>query len=178
MKNLKVGIVMGSDSDLEIMTEAAKILEEFNVHYEMTVASAHRSPDLVHKYTTSAKSRGLKIIIAGAGGAAHLAGVIASLTTLPIIGVPIKSKYLKGLDSLFSTVQMPPGVPVATVGINAGKNAGLLALQILATGDKNLEKKLVAYKNKMSSEVKAKGEKLLKVGYKKYLSAQESLENK
>ena len=159
MKNTKVGIVMGSDSDLEVISEAAKILEEFNVSYEITVASAH-----------SAKSRGFKIIIAGAGGAAHLAGVIASLTTLPVIGIPIKAKTLDGLDSLFSTVQMPPGVPVATVGINSAKNAGLLAIQILAISDKNLEKKLVAYKNKMSNEIKIKGEKLLKIGYKKYLS--------
>jgi len=169
MKNLKVGIIMGSDSDLEVMADVAKTLEEFNVSYEMTVASAHRSPDLVHKYATNAKSRGIKIIIAGAGGAAHLAGVAASLTTLPIIGVPIKSKMLKGLDSLLSTVGMPPGVPVATVGVNAAKNAGLLAIQILATSDKNLEKKLIVYKNKMSREVKSKGEKLLKIGYKKYL---------
>src|SRR3989339_1623474 len=130
IKNLKVGIIMGSDSDLEIMADVAKTLEEFGVSYEMTVASAHRSPDLVHKYVTSAKARGMKVLIAGAGGAAHLAGVVASLTTLPVIGIPIKSKYLKGLDSLFSTVQMPPGVPVATVGINAGKNAGLLAIAI------------------------------------------------
>jgi len=169
MKNLKVGIIMGSDSDLEIMADVAKTLEEFGVSYEMTVASAHRSPDLVHKYVTSAKARGMKVLIAGAGGAAHLAGVVASLTTLPVIGIPIKSKYLKGLDSLFSTVQMPPGVPVATVGINAGKNAGLLAIAILTTSDKNLEKKLMTYKNKMSREIKTKGEKLLKIGYKKYL---------
>ena len=161
---------MGSDSDLEIMSEAGKILEEFRVTYEMTVASAHRSPELVHKYTIGAKARGLKVIIAGAGGAAHLAGVVASLTTLPVIGVPIKSKYLKGVDSLYSTVQMPPGIPVATVGINSAKNAGLLAIAMLAINDKNLEKKLVAYKNKMSNEVKAKGEKLLKIGYKKYLN--------
>ena len=160
---------MGSDSDLEVMSDAAKILEEFGVHFEMTVASAHRSPDLAHKYATSAKSHGIKIIIAGAGGAAHLAGVIASLTTLPVIGVPIKTKNLDGLDSLLSTVGMPPGVPVATVGINSAKNAGLLAIQILATNDKNLEKKLAVYKNKISAETKAKGEKLLKVGYKKYL---------
>ena len=169
IKNLKVGIIMGSDSDLEIMADVAKTLEEFGVSYEMTVASAHRSPDLVHKYVTSAKARGMKVLIAGAGGAAHLAGVVASLTTLPVIGIPIKSKYLKGLDSLFSTVQMPPGVPVATVGINAGKNAGLLAIAILTTSDKNLEKKLMTYKNKMSREIKTKGEKLLKIGYKKYL---------
>lgn len=164
-----VGIVMGSDSDLEVMAEAPKILEEFNVPFEMTVASAHRSPDLVHKYTSSAKVRGLKVIIAGAGGAAHLAGVIASLTTLPVIGVPIKTKNLDGLDSILSTINMPPGVPVATVGINSAKNAGLLAISILAISDKNLEKKLVTYKNKMSVDVKIKGEKLLKIGYKKYL---------
>lgn len=169
MKNIKVGIIMGSDSDLEIMAEAARILEEFDVHFEMTVASAHRSPEIAHKYATSAKNRGLKVVIAGAGGAAHLAGVIASLTIIPVIGVPIKTKSLDGLDSLLSTVGMPPGVPVATVGINAAKNAGLLAVQILAISDKNLEKKLIAYKNKMSNEIKVKGEKLLKVGYKKYL---------
>ena len=169
MKNTKVGIVMGSDSDLEVMAEAAKILEEFKISYEMIIASAHRSPSLAHKYATSAKSRGIKIIIAGAGGAAHLAGVIASLTILPVIGVPTKSKYLKGLDSLFSTVQMPPGVPVATVGINAAQNAGLLAVQILAINNKNLEKKIIAYKEKLEKDNKIKGEKLEKIGYKKYL---------
>lgn len=169
LKNPKVGIIMGSDSDLEIMAEAAKILEEFNVPYELAVASAHRAPALVHKYATSAKSRGLKTIITGAGGAAHLAGVTASFTTIPVIGIPIKARSLDGLDSLLSTVGMPPGVPVATVGINAGKNAGLLAIQILALADKNLEKKLVAYKEKMSSEVENKSKKLSQLGYKKYL---------
>lgn len=169
-KGTLVGIVMGSDSDLEVMAEAAKILEEFSVSYEITVASAHRAPNLVHKYATNAKNRGTKVIIAGAGGAAHLAGVIASLTTISIIGVPIKTKNLDGLDSLLSTVGMPPGVPVATVGINAAKNAGLLAVAMLAISDKNLEKKLVAYKNKMSNEIKVKGEKLQKIGYKKYLA--------
>jgi len=169
MKNLKVSIIMGSDSDLEVMAEAAKILEEFKVSYEMTVASAHRSPEIVREYVANTKNCGTKVIIAGAGGAAHLAGVIASLTTLPVIGVPIKTKNLDGLDSILSTVSMPPGVPVATVGINAAKNAGLLAIQILAISDKNLEKKLSAKKNKMSSEIKTKGDKLLKVGYKKYL---------
>jgi phosphoribosylaminoimidazole carboxylase PurE protein len=168
-KDIRVGIIMGSDSDLEVMAEAGKILEEFQVPYEMTVASAHRSPMLVHKYVTSAPNRGIKVIIAGAGGAAHLAGVVASLTTLPVIGVPVKAKTLDGLDSLLSTSQMPPGIPVATVGINAAKNAGLLAIQILAIADKNLENKLVAYKKKMSDEIKIKGEKLLKIGYKKYL---------
>lgn len=166
---------MGSDSDLEVMADAAKVLESFDISYEMTVASAHRSPDLVHRYVINAKNRGIKIIIAGAGGAAHLAGVAASLTTLPIIGIPVKSKNLKGVDSLYSTVQMPPGVPVATVGINAAKNAGLLAIQILATSDKNLEKKLIAYKKKLSDEIEIKGEKLLKIGYKKYLSSKTGL---
>ena len=170
-KNTRVGIVMGSDSDLEVMAEAAKVFEEFNVSYEITVASAHRSPEIVHKYVTSAKNCGLKIIIAGAGGAAHLAGVIASLSILPVIGVPIKTKNLDGLDSILSTINMPSGVPVATVGINAGKNAGLLAITILALSDKNLKIKLIAYKDKMSDEIKIKGDKLLKVGYKKYLAS-------
>ncbi len=161
---------MGSDSDLAVMAEAGTVLEEFGVAYEITVASAHRSPSLVHEYVTTAKKRGLQIIIAGAGGAAHLAGVAASLTTLPVIGIPIKAKSLDGLDSLLSTAGMPPGVPVATVGINAGKNAGLLALQILATADKNLEEKLVDYKKKMSTEVEAKGKKLEEIGFKKYLA--------
>jgi 5-(carboxyamino)imidazole ribonucleotide mutase len=168
-KKISVGIIMGSDSDLEVMSDAAKILEEFEVPYEMTVASAHRSPLLVHEYSKNAISRGMKTIIAGAGGAAHLAGVIASFTTLPVIGIPVKAKTLDGLDSLLSTSQMPPGIPVATVGINAAKNAGLLAIQILATSDKSLEKKLVLYKQKMANEIKIKGEKLIKVGFKKYL---------
>lgn len=168
-KDAEVGILMGSDSDLEVMAEAAKILEEFGVSYEITVASAHRSPEIVRKYATSVKDCGIKIIIAGAGGAAHLAGVIASLVSLPVIGVPIKTKNLDGLDSILSTISMPPGVPVATVGINAGKNAGILAIQILALSDKELENKLVAYKQKMSDEVGAKGEKLLEIGHKEYL---------
>ena len=169
VKNLKVGIVMGSDTDLAILAETGTILEEFGVPYEMTVASAHRAPEIAHKYATSAKNRGIKIIIAGAGGAAHLAGVTASLTTLPVIGIPIKAKSLDGLDSLLSTVGMPPGVPVATVGINAGKNAGLLAVQILALSDKNLENKLIAYKKKLEDDNKIKGEKLSQIGFKKYL---------
>ena len=168
-KDIKVGIIMGSDSDLEVMSEAAKMLEEFGVFYEMTVASAHRSSELARKYVTNAKNRGIKIIIAGAGGAAHLAGVAASLTTLPIIGVPTKAKTLDGLDSLLSTVGMPPGVPVATVGINAAKNAGILALQILAISDKSLENKMIIYKKKLEEDNKIKGEKLLKIGFKKYL---------
>jgi len=168
-KDIKVLIIMGSDSDLAVMSESALVLEEFGVPYEITVASAHRSPLLVHKYITNASNKGIEVIIVGAGGAAHLAGVIASFTTLPVIGVPIKTKTLDGLDSLLSTIQMPSGVPVATVGINATKNAGLLAVQILALSDKDLGKKLVVYKNKISEEVKKKGEKLSKIGFKKYL---------
>ncbi len=150
-----VGILMGSKSDLEAMSEAAKILEEFGVLSEMKVASAHRTPDLVQEYVSGAKGRGIKIIIAGAGGAAHLAGVCASLTTLPVIGVPIQSKTLNGLDSLLSIVQMPSGVPVATVGIGSAKNAGLLAVRMLALGDAELDKKLESYRKKMSDDVKA-----------------------
>lgn len=168
-KDILVGIIMGSDSDLEVMSEAAKVLEEFGVSYDITVCSAHRSPNLAHEYVTTAKDRGMKVIIAGAGGAAHLAGVASSLTTLPVIGVPVKAKTLDGLDSLLSTVGMPPGIPVATVGINAAKNAGLLAVQILATSDTNFEQKLVAYKEKMESEIRDKGAKLSEIGFKKYL---------
>lgn len=167
--NTKVGILMGSDSDLEVMAEAAKVLEEFGVGYEITVASAHRSPDRVHNFVLNAEKNGTKVFVAGAGGAAHLAGVVASLTTKPVIGIPVKAKTLDGLDSLLSTAQMPPGIPVATIGINAAKNAGLLAVQILGTSDKDLENKLIAYKKKMAGEIETKGEKLLKVGYKKYL---------
>ncbi len=170
-KEAKVLIIMGSDSDLAIMSESASILEEFGLPYKMTVSSAHRSPLLVHKLASNALNQGIKVIIAGAGGAAHLAGVIASFTTLPVIGVPVKAKTLNGLDSLLSTSQMPPGVPVATVGINAAKNAGLLAIQILAVSDKTLEKKLLAYKKKMESDIKKKIEKLSKIGYKKYLGS-------
>ncbi len=168
-KNPKVAIIMGSDSDLGVMSEAALVCEEFGASYEINVLSAHRSPNLAHKYVTGAIAKGIKVIIAGAGGAAHLAGVSASLTTLPVIGVPVKAKTLDGLDSLLSTVGMPPGIPVATVGINAAKNAGLLAMQILATSDKALEKKLVAYKVKMESDIKTKNEKLSKIGFVKYL---------
>jgi len=167
--NPLVSIVMGSDSDLVVLSEAGAILEEFGVPFEMRVCSAHRAPNLVHKHVTGAQERGIKVIIAGAGGAAHLAGVTASLTTLPVIGVPTKAKTLDGLDSLLSTAQMPPGVPVATVGINAAKNAGILALQILAVSDKEIEKKLIKYKNKLEADNKTKGEKLQKIGFKKYL---------
>jgi len=168
-KNAKVGIIMGSDSDLEVMSEAAKVLEEFGVDYKITVASAHRAPALVHKFFMEAQKQGIKVMVAGAGGSFHLAGILSSLSPLPVIAVPIKAKALDGLDSLLSAVNMPPGVPVATVGINAAKNAGLLAVQMLAISDEILEKKMVAYKKKLEEENKIKGEKLLKIGYKKYL---------
>ncbi|MCX6185767.1 MAG: 5-(carboxyamino)imidazole ribonucleotide mutase [Bacteroidetes bacterium] len=154
MKN--IGIIMGSDSDLEIMKEAANVLEDFKVDYEITVVSAHRTPERMFEYAKTAKERGLKVIIAGAGGAAHLPGMIASITVLPVIGVPVKLKTMEGLDSLLSIVQMPGGVPVATVAINNAKNAGILALQILATHDEELSKKLQDYKNKMKEEVEKK----------------------
>src|SRR3990167_8601239 len=169
IKNPKVGIIMGSDSDLEVFAEAAKVLEEFGVPYDITVGSAHRSPERVKDYSEGARERGVKVLIAGAGGAAHLAGVVAAHTTLPVVGLPVKAKALDGLDSLLSTVNMPPGVPVATVGINAEKNAGLLAVQIMAVTDKALEEKLAQYKNKMAKDNEDKGNKLSEVGYKKYL---------
>ncbi len=155
-----VGIIMGSDSDLPVMQEAADALKEFGVPYEMMVISAHRTPDRAHEYAKSAADHGLKVIIAGAGGAAHLAGVIAAMTPLPVIGVPMQSKTLSGLDSLFSTVQMPPGVPVATVAINGAKNAAILAVQILGVGDAALQKKIVGYKEKLRDAVMEKAKKV------------------
>ena len=156
----RVGILMGSDSDLEIMEEAAQVCEEFGVTYEIHVLSAHRTPQDTADYARHAHQRGLKVIIAGAGGAAHLAGVVAAHTPLPVIGVPIKSKALKGHDSLLSTVQMPAGVPVATVAINGGHNAGLLAVQILATHDADLFARLVAYKEQLAEATREKDRRL------------------
>ena len=164
-----VGIVMGSDSDLAVMSEATAVLEEFGVAYEISVASAHRAPALVHEYATGARARGIKVMMAAAGGAAHLAGVVAAVTTLPVIAVPIKAKTLDGLDSLLSMVQMPPGIPVATVGINAAKNAGLLAVQMLGMTDAALADKLAAYKTKMATDITTKNEKLHSLGVKGYL---------
>ncbi len=157
-----VGIIMGSDSDLNIMKEAADILDEFEVKYEMKIISAHRSPGYLSEYALKAPERGIKIIIAGAGGAAHLPGVTAAYFPLPVIGVPVKAKSLDGLDSLLSIVQMPGGVPVATIGINQAKNAGLLAVQILAVSDQNLLKKMVAYKKRIEKESLDKNLKLKK----------------
>lgn len=155
-----IGIIMGSDSDLPVMKEAAKVCEQFGVAYEITVVSAHRTPERAAKYTKTAVSRGLKVIIAGAGGAAHLAGVMAAGTTLPIIGVPIESGALKGMDALLATVQMPPGVPVASVAINGAKNAGILAVEMLALSDKKLQKKLQDWKKDMEASVLKKAKNL------------------
>ena len=151
---------MGSDSDFPIMKEAYDICKEFGVEAEVRVISAHRTPDLLEKYVGEAPSRGIKIFIAGAGGAAHLPGVTAAFTSLPVIGVPILSKSLSGMDSLFSIVQMPPGVPVATVGINGAKNAGLLAMEILALSDKSIDEKMVNYKKKLAVESMKKNDNI------------------
>ena len=164
-----VGIIMGSDSDLPVMSEAAKVLDEFGVSYELTIVSAHRTPDRMYEYAKSAKSRGLKLIIAGAGGAAHLPGMTAAITTLPVIGVPVKTRALSGVDSLYSIVQMPGGIPVATVAINGAKNAGLLAVQTLAAFDEELSKKVEQYKAELDRSVITKAEKLEKKGYSEYL---------
>ncbi|MFA6980278.1 MAG: 5-(carboxyamino)imidazole ribonucleotide mutase [Ignavibacteriaceae bacterium] len=162
MKSQKplVGVIMGSDSDLPVMKEATDILKQFNIPFEVKIISAHRSPEILAKYGNEAHKKGMKIIIAGAGGAAHLPGVTAAFTPLPVIGIPVKAKSLEGLDSLLSIVQMPSGVPVATVGINQAKNAGLLAIQMLALSDNSLLKKMIAYKKKLSEESQKKNEKL------------------
>lgn len=151
-QNPKVGIIMGSDSDLPVMNEAAKALEEFGIPYEIKIVSAHRTPDFMFEYAKNAYKRGLKAIIAGAGGSAHLPGMTAANTIVPVIGVPIKSKSLEGLDSLLSIVQMPSGVPVATVAINGAKNAAILAAQIIATQDKVIAKKLTWFKEQIKKE--------------------------
>ncbi|GIM29154.1 N5-carboxyaminoimidazole ribonucleotide mutase [Clostridium polyendosporum] len=152
-KNKRVGIVMGSSSDFPIMKEAAKILKEFGISYEINIVSAHRTPNDLYEYGKTAVERGIEVIIAGAGGAAHLPGMMASLTALPVIGVPVKTKSLKGIDSLLSIVQMPKGVPVATVAIDGAANAGLLAVQILGVKDPEVMEKVIVYKKKMEYEV-------------------------
>jgi 5-(carboxyamino)imidazole ribonucleotide mutase len=152
MNNPIIGLVMGSDSDWSTMKEAAEILEQFDVTYEKRVVSAHRTPDVMAEYGKSARSRGIKTIIAGAGGAAHLPGMLASYTTLPVIGVPVQTGALGGVDSLYSIVQMPNGVPVATVAIGKARNAGLLALRMLSMTDDQIAKKLAAYHDEMAKE--------------------------
>ena len=155
-----VGILMGSDSDWPVMKAAAEALNEFGLNSEARVISAHRTPRDLEQYASSARERGLRVIIAGAGGAAHLPGVTAAFTTLPVIGVPILGKALDGMDSLLAIVQMPPGVPVATVGINAARNAGLLAAQIIGSGNQAMQAKLDAFKEKLAAESRAKNKTL------------------
>ena len=166
----KVGIVMGSDSDMPIMAQAADFLAKMGIDYEMTIISAHREPDIFFNYAKSAEEKGFKVIIAGAGKAAHLPGMCAALFPMPVIGIPMKTSDLGGVDSLYSIVQMPSGIPVATVAINGGKNAGILAAKILATSDPELLAKLKAYSEEMKNEVVGKDEKLQKLGHKEYLA--------
>ena len=167
----KVGIVMGSDSDLKVMSKAADILDKLGVEYEMTIISAHREPDIFFEYAKTAEDRGVKVIIAGAGKAAHLPGMCAALFPMPVIGIPMKTSDLGGVDSLYSIVQMPSGIPVATVAINGGKNAGILAAKILATSEPEILAKLKAYSETMKNEVVAKADKLDNIGYKEYVAS-------
>ena len=165
----KVGILMGSDSDLAIMSKAAKMLEDLGIDYEMNVISAHREPDVFFDYAKTAEKRGLEVIIAGAGGAAHLPGMCAAIFPLPVIGVPIHTKSVGGVDSLYSIVQMPSGIPVATVAIDGAANAAILAAKMLAISDQALRQKLADYKSDLKDQVVAKDEKLNKLGYQAYL---------
>jgi 5-(carboxyamino)imidazole ribonucleotide mutase len=165
----KVGIIMGSDSDLPIMSKAAEILDILKVEYDMTVISAHRMPDIFFDYVKSAEQKGYKVIIAGAGGAAHLPGMAAAIFPMPVVGVPIMTKALGGVDSLYSIVQMPGGIPVATVAINGGLNAGILAAKILATSDPDLLSRIKTYAEGLRDGVLAKSDKLDKLGYEAYM---------
>ena len=164
----KVGIVMGSDSDMPVMAKAADILEQLGIEYEMTIISAHREPDVFFEYAKSAESKGFKVIIAGAGMAAHLPGMCAALFPMPVIGIPMKTSDLGGVDSLYSIVQMPSGIPVATVAINGGQNAGILVAKILATSDAALLEKLEAYSEEMKDQVVEKDNRLQETGYQAY----------
>ncbi len=169
MNQPTVGIIMGSDSDLPTMKDAIAVCEEFNIPYEVAIVSAHRTPERMVEYAQSAHSRGLKVIVAGAGGAAHLPGMVASLTPLPVIGVPVPSRHLQGIDSLYSIVQMPAGIPVATVAIGNSKNAGLLAVQILAVYQPDLLERILQYRQGLSESVMAKQTRLEELGYHNYL---------
>lgn len=169
-----VGIVMGSDSDLPVMYKAGEMLDKLGVPYEMTIVSAHRTPDRLTEYAKNAAGRGIRVIIAGAGGSAHLPGMIAAQTVLPVIGVPVQTKALGGVDSLYSIVQMPPGIPVATVAINGALNAGLLAAKILAAGgDAELTARVQAYADELKDTVEKKAAKLESIGYEAYLKQKE-----
>lgn len=161
---------MGSDSDLPVMKEATTILNQLGVETETTIVSAHRTPERLFEYAEHAADRGICVIIAGAGGAAHLPGMVASMTHLPVIGVPVQSKTMSGIDSLYSIVQMPPGVPVATVAINGAKNAGILAAQILGIYNEEISDKVIAFKKEMESEVLEKAKRLEDLGPEKYLN--------
>jgi 5-(carboxyamino)imidazole ribonucleotide mutase len=169
-----IGIIMGSDSDLPTMKAAIEICEQFEISHEVAIVSAHRTPERMVEYAQTAHQRGLKVIIAGAGGAAHLPGMVASLTPLPVIGVPIQTKALQGVDSLYSIVQMPAGIPVATVSIGNATNAGLLAVQILATQDPALLDRVIAYRHSLKEMVLEKQSRLAEVGYHNYLKSQGS----
>ena len=170
MSKIQVSIIMGSDSDLPIMKDAAAILEEFGVGIEVQIVSAHRTPKKLYKFAQQAHKRGIKVIIAGAGGAAHLPGMVASLSPLPVIGVPIKSSNsIDGWDSMLSILQMPNGVPVATVALNAAKNAGILAAQIIGSSNAAMQEKMTQYKSNLEKAVLAKDKKLIKTGYKSYV---------
>ncbi|MDF9406800.1 5-(carboxyamino)imidazole ribonucleotide mutase [Pelotomaculum isophthalicicum JI] len=170
MQKILVGIVMGSDSDLPVMKDAAAVLDELGVASEVVIASAHRVPDKTADYARTAAERGLAVIIAGAGGAAHLPGVMAAHTPLPVIGVPVKSGALNGVDALYAIVQMPSGVPVATVGINGAKNAGILAAQIIGAANPEVRRRVVAFKEKLARQVKEKDALLAELGVEGYLN--------
>ena len=165
----KVGIVMGSDSDMQVMAKAAEVLEQLGIDYEMTIISAHREPDVFFEYAKGAEARGFKVIIAGAGKAAHLPGMCAALFPMPVIGIPMKTSDLGGVDSLYSIVQMPSGIPVATVAINGGANAGILAAKILATSDDEILQRLKKYSEDLKDQVVEKDQRLQEVGYKAYM---------
>jgi len=172
MSDIKVGIIMGSQSDLPVMSEAAKFLEEMQVGYELTIVSAHRTPVRMINYAHEAKKRGIKVIIAGAGGAAHLPGMVASLTSLPVIGVPVKSSNsIDGWDSILSILQMPSGIPVATVALNGGKNAGILATSIVGAFDSKISENLEKFKKSLSDKVEASAKKVEEIGWKGMLDS-------
>ena len=168
----KVGIVMGSDSDMPVMSKAAEMLEKFGIDYEMTIISAHREPDVFFEYAKTAEQKGFKVIIAGAGMAAHLPGMCAAIFPMPVIGIPMHTTSLGGRDSLYSIVQMPSGIPVATVAINGGANAGILAAKILATSDPELLAKVKEYSEELKKQLEAKDAKLKESGYRAYMEAQ------
>ena len=172
-----IGIIMGSDSDLPVMQGAIAICEDFGIAHEVAIVSAHRTPEKMVDYAQTAHERGLKVIIAGAGGAAHLPGMVAALTPLPVIGVPVPTRHLKGVDSLYSIVQMPGGIPVATVAIGNAKNAGLLAVQIIGSNDRETLKQVITYRQSLKEMVTNKQTRLDDLGYKEYLTDMESKQN-